>query len=238
METGCLECPQEAKHSDRVVGERVIAGWYEEQEPIAHLAAIGSRRRYAQATFLSYQDDAAGSVFLVEGGQVALIVGNEDGGQYINGFRGRGALLGLAWVVLNSPPPVSLWAAIECEVRVIPRDSILKLMERDKDAASSLVRALSREVQHQIAENAAYVLWTAAQRFEDFLWRLCQDADSPRVQLPIRKAQLAQWLGVSPVHLSNIIRRLEERSILRREKGGFFVPDPDRLHHRRRIKLV
>jgi len=50
-----------------------------------------------------------------------------------------------------------------------------------------------------------------------------------RFELPLRNWELAQLLGVTPEHLSRILRDLTKEGIIRRAKGWILVERPEKL---------
>jgi DNA-binding HxlR family transcriptional regulator len=52
-----------------------------------------------------------------------------------------------------------------------------------------------------------------------------------RLQLLLKKSEVARLIAVAPQYLSELLRQLENEGILRREKGWLIVLDRERLWH-------
>lgn len=52
-----------------------------------------------------------------------------------------------------------------------------------------------------------------------------------RLQLPLKRWELAQAIAVAPQYLIKLLRQLEQDGIIRRRKEWFIIADPEKLFH-------
>jgi CRP-like cAMP-binding protein len=63
------------------------------------------------------------------------------------------------------------------------------------------------------------------------------EGDRPvRIRPPLRLLDVAAAIMTTPVHLSRLLRELEEEGMLRRERGWLIAPRPDKLLGRSRTR--
>ena len=103
--------------------------------------------------------------------------------------------------------------------------------ELDDFLLRTIVHRLASEVYTYMLRIRSLQLLNADEMFLDYLReqvtrvRPLTNERVRRVGLPLTHAQMAEWLGVSPQYFSQILARLEEEGVLRREKGWLLVQE-------------
>jgi CRP-like cAMP-binding protein len=183
------------------------------------------------------QADPAKDVYLIEQGLVELTWLNEQGHELVVGLRHPGWLLGASSVILEEPHSATATTVIPCRLRRLRAEEFRRLARTNVELSWSLNQMLSREVQAQAVYACGLGLLSARNRLEQFLWDLSvstgggQERKPVRLQLPLKKSEVARLIAITPQYLSELLKQLENAGILRREKGWLIVLDPERLWH-------
>lgn len=192
---------------------------------------------YPPGIELYHQGDPAKVVYLIEQGLVKLIRLEENGQELIIGLRYPGWLLGAASVVLQQSYSVMAVTVTACRLRRIQAEEFRQLVRANPELSWSLNRILSCEIYDHVAHTCDLGLHSARKRLEQFLWNLISSTDEIKQQNPLRlqlllkKSEVARLIAVAPQYLSELLRQLENEGILRREKGSLIVLDRERLWH-------
>lgn len=198
---------------------------------------LGVTHSYAQGTPLFLQGAPARDIFLIEAGLIKLLHLDEDGEEFIVGLRSGGAIIGAASVIVQEPFPFSAITTTACKLRQIPADRFLHLAKNDLQFCWNLHQLLGREVQQQASQLFAFKNLSARQRFENLLFQFVSTVEaqatgrSREVRLPLKHWEIAQLIGVTPEHLSRVIKQLQREAVLRKESGCLVIADVTRLYH-------
>jgi CRP/FNR family transcriptional regulator len=191
-------------------------------------------------TVLFHQGFPAHEAYLIDSGLVKLIRTGNDGEEMILGLRSRGSILGVASMIVQKPYQVTAITLSACELRRMPMKALFDIAETDPHLNWLLHQAQSREVYEQVGHLAGWLHLSARQRFEQFIWELASSAEpNPetmnskqiRLRLPMRLWEVAQFIGVTPEHLSRILKQVEEEGIIRRRGGYLIISDLQVLYH-------
>jgi CRP-like cAMP-binding protein len=186
--------------------------------------------------YLFLQGSPAREVFFIEGGLIKLIRLGEDGQEIIVGLRSTGSFIGAAAAIVQEPHPVSAITITNCTLSHIPGEVFLHLAKTDPHFCWYLHQVHSREVHQQASQLADLRNLSARQRFENLLWQFvtsvgpAQREGSRKIRLPLKNWEIAQLIGITPEHLSRVIRQIQEDGILRKENGCMVVDDVRRLY--------
>jgi CRP-like cAMP-binding protein len=206
----------------------------EEWEELEDSAAS---QAYPPATELFQQGAPAHEVYFITGGLVKLTRLEPDGQEVIIGLRASGWLLGAAAVIVEQPHAVTVVAVTRCQVRRLSARTFRERVKTDAQFSWWIQQMQSREIYDQTVRVAQLSCISARHRLEHLLWQLMTAAEpvatprGVRLQVPLKHWEIAQLIAVTPPYLSQLLNRLEEEGVLRREKGWFMIADPRRLWH-------
>ena len=192
---------------------------------------------YASASPLFLQGSAPGKVFLVKRGLIKLIRVSEDGQELIVGLKAPGTILGAASAIVQKPHPFSAVTLTRCTICRVPLTVFLDLARTDPKLSWYLHQLHSREVYDQARQLAELRCLSARQRLEQLLWQIVTATeakldDGPvKLHLPLKYWEIAQLIGVTPEHLSRVMRQLEDEGAMRRENGALVVNKFNMLYH-------
>lgn len=186
------------------------------------------------------QGDSTQAVFLLLEGAVKL-VRNEEARELIVSLRGPGALLGFLSPSPEQCYPFTIETLTQCRVRRLAAADLERLVHADPRAACRLFRELLVQAQADLDHATARGVLSVRCRLARVLLMLADaqpdcrgDARVVRLNLPIRHWELAQFVAVTPEHLSRVLKELASEAVVRRDKG-WPVIDRQRLREIGRI---
>jgi CRP/FNR family transcriptional regulator len=191
-------------------------------------------------TVLFHQGFPAQEAYLIDSGLVKLIRTGNDGEEMILGLRSRGSILGVASMIVQKPYQVTAITLSTCELHRMSLRALFDIAETDPHLNWLLLQAQSREVYEQVGHLAGWLHLSARQRFEQFMWELASSVEPNleamngqpiRLRLPLKLWEVAQFIGVTPEHLSRILKQVEDEGIIHRQDGCLIILDVQGLYH-------
>lgn len=186
---------------------------------------LGPPRTYPPATQLFRQGDLANEIFYVERGLLKLTHLVNDGQEIVTGLRADNTLLGMTAVALQEQHAVTATTLVASVLRRAPAQAFLQLAQTDPAFGWQLQKLHSREVEQQADQLIALQALTARQRCEALLSHLltaCASSTTmPLQRLPLKQREIAQLLGITPEHLSRLLKRLKAEGRLPALTGGW-----------------
>jgi CRP-like cAMP-binding protein len=188
-------------------------------------------------THLFRQGMTPSEVYLVEKGVVKLVRLSDDAREMIVGLRSKGAVLGAASIIVQKPHQVTAVTLTDCSLRRMPLQIFLELAKTNPQISWFLLQEHSREVYEQAGYLVGLRYLSARQRLEQLIWQLSfsfagnRQTRMLRFQLPLKFWEMAQLVGITPEHLSRVLKQVEEEGLVCRENGCFVIPDLNSLYH-------
>lgn len=189
---------------------------------------------YEPQRYIVRQGDRAPSANLIVEGLAFRQKVTVEGARQILSLQVSGDFVDLEGSLL-SVADHNVQALTRCEVAAIPRAAVLDLIDNHARLAramwiDTLVDAsIYREWILNVGRRDAYsalchFLCEVARRFE-----LAGLADRGDFELPATQEQLADVLGMTPVHINRTLRQLDQEGLIIREKRSVRVPDWEKL---------
>jgi CRP-like cAMP-binding protein len=188
-------------------------------------------REVPAATSLFFQGSPVQEVFCVERGLIKLTRLNKSGQELIIGLRTKGAFLGAASLIIQEPHPITAITVTGCSLICIPAELFLHLARTDEQFCWHIHRAHGHEVHQQASQLVAQRCLSARQRFERLLLQFFSSMPpqgkqvSMKIQLPLKHWEIAQLIGITPEHLSRVLKQIKQEGIIQEEAGHIIVPD-------------
>ena len=110
------------------------------------LGEIKSRRSLTSGAVLFGEGEVPSRVYLVEKGQVRIVISTERGGSRLLATAGAGTLLGLSEAIGGEPHKVSARSVGECEVSYVEREDLLDFLAKQPRLCMQIVRLLSEDL--------------------------------------------------------------------------------------------
>lgn len=171
-------------------------------------------------------------VFFIERGIVKLQCVDPRGGEQIVGLRGAGWLLGASLALLGQRAPASCVTVSRCDLRRVAAVTYLDLLAKRSDLSMHVHRMQAREILHSVRHIAEIGLQSARHRLEHVLRHLAGPADAQapaRVELPLKRCDIAALIAISAEHLSRILKQMRDEGIIEVRRGWIIIPDVKRL---------
>lgn len=148
--------------------------------------------------------EVAKYLYLIQSGAVRLCVRNAEGGETsVQFFFEDDMVCSLESMVSGCPSGLDLITMEACQLRVLDRDTVLTRFQSHATLPSQLLALTQQRLVDYINLYTSAIAQTPTQRYQTML--ASQPDKLARIPLHI----LAGYLGVTPVHLSRIRRRLK-----------------------------
>ena len=193
------------------------------------IAASAGKLRLARGTPLFHQGDAPTGFYVVVVGEVRLVAGGARGSR-LTGIVGAGRSFGEPMMFLEKPYLVEAIAQTDAVVIHVPKEAVFAEIDRNPRFARRIIAGLAARIETLVREIDANVRGSARERLVNYLLRASPDTQGEiSVTLPATKAAIATQLGLTPEHLSRLLRELTARQLLRVEGRRIVIPDVARL---------
>jgi CRP-like cAMP-binding protein len=192
-------------------------------------------QKYPAGVEVLRQGEIARDVWIIDGGVVKLVYCDEDGCEVTVGVRVQGWILGSASVILKKPSPVAAFTMTPCYLQRLDAAMFLEMLSGNSTLLSWLLKVYSQEVFDQLTSITQASALSARQRLEHILVQLIQPMEDDvqgvevRVPLPFSHRDLAGLVGITPEHLSRLLRHLSEEGVICRKKGWIILTDLSKL---------
>jgi CRP/FNR family transcriptional regulator len=164
-------------------------------------------RQFAAHTHLFFEGDDKQQLFVITSGWVKLYRTLIDGQRQVVGFANAGSILGLESDLDHANGCEAITAVT---AYVIPVKSIADLCRHDGAFAEQLLRQVGRQLGAAQAQLASVGTQSADQKLATFLISiadLCGAEDGGEFDLPMRRGDMAEFLGL---RLETVSRKMSE----------------------------
>lgn len=172
-------------------------------------------RQIAAHEHLFYEGDRKTCLYIVESGWVKLYRTLIDGQRQVVGFANAGSVLGLESDADHSNSCETITAAT---VRTIPVSTLSDLCATDPKLAEQLLRQVGRQLGAAQAQLASVGAQSAEQKLATFLLSiadLCGAGENGEFDLPMRRGDMAEFLGLRLETVSRKMTDFQRRGLIR-----------------------
>jgi CRP/FNR family transcriptional regulator len=184
-------------------------------------------------TELFQQHSVVSDVFWLDDGLIKLVHDDRDGRRRILALKPAHSLVGLPFALSGVRSPVTAVTATRAAIRRLPGRQFALLLTTDLRLSWRLHQMHSTEICGYFERLADLAGSSSRHRLERFLRALVSDqpstGSSARIHLPLKRGELAQFLAVTPEHLSRLFKQLSAEGVIRPFGGALIVPDVNRL---------
>lgn len=184
---------------------------------LRRLNAISDHRDFVAGEILAREGDPATQLFNITAGTVRVHKLLPDGRRQIVGFLFAGDFLGLATGDRFAFSAEAISAGSACR---FPRKAYKQLLKEMPELEASLLDRTANEL--RAAQDQMLLLGrkTAVERFASFLLDLSARSrragiEGNEVQLPMTRAEIADYLGLTTETVSRVTSRLKTRGVIR-----------------------
>lgn len=202
------------------------------------LANSARRLSYAPGEFIWHTGDVADEMYLVLAGEVVVLRLGPGGDEFVVEAFIAGDVMGQLHFFDRRPRRIlDARAAAATSCLSLPRDAVLRLLERKPELMLSMLRAYSLWIRQRDLLGADGAFRNLTSRLVTKLLQLSDRygeavAGGVEIRLHLTEATLANMLGASRENVSRALALLLRSGDLRRERGIFLVARPDDLRSR------
>ncbi|WP_197321568.1 Crp/Fnr family transcriptional regulator [Saccharomonospora sp. NB11] len=199
------------------------------------LLDAGRLRTFRRGAILLRQGDPGGFLLAVHGGRVAVVGGDEDGGEVLLALRGTGDLVGEV-AVGGGNRSATVRAVDPCTVHVIAATAFRSFLIRH-DAHGVFTEYLAAKLSETVPYSVRQTHRSPRARLCRLLWDLLQlDEDDDR-RIPLSQEMLARALGMARSTVAEHVAALRREGVLS-TAPRLTVLDPERLARHAEVESV
>lgn len=194
------------------------------------VAAICVPAKYAKGRTIFLEDSEARGLHVALSGQVKIFKLSVEGREQIIHIYGPGEPFGEVPVFEGGRFPANAEATQDSEILFVPRDGLLRLLERDKTLAMNMLAALSRKLRRFTVKLENLTLKETPQRVAAYLLDLSdREGGAAEVVLDITKGHLAGLLGTAQETLSRVLKKMTLAGLIDVRGKTIEILDPTNL---------
>ena len=204
-----------------------------ERNSVEQLYCFSSIRNYKAKDAIFYEGDDSDHLFEVIAGVVKLCKLTSDGRCQITGFLYPGQLLGLERTGTYFQ---TAEAVTKAKIRRYPRATIENLLDLDPNLRKRLMTSVLNELAAAQDQILLPGCKSAIQKVASFLLRFSEHSkdfgeDTDWIYMPLRRRDIAEYLGLSSETISRMLGRLKKQKIVSTLCGGkrIMILDDDSL---------
>jgi len=184
-------------------------------DQIEALAMIAVENYYMKGENIFSEDEQATGFYVVVNGRVKIFKLSSEGREQILHIFGPGEVFGEVPVFAGKKYPASADAMEKSRILFFPRDSLIRLIEKNPSIALNMLAVLSMRLRRFTSMIDDLSLREVPGRLAKHLLFLSeQKQNSHELELSITKGQLASLLGTIPETLSRILTKMTEQGII------------------------
>jgi CRP-like cAMP-binding protein len=199
------------------------------------MAALGTQKAYPKNSFLFLAREEARGFFYILKGEVRVFR-MDDEGKELEIVRLRpGDFFGEAIAFLKAEFPAYARASQDTDVLFFETQTIFRKIAEEPSVARHMILLLARKCRVLNQRLDTLGLKTVRQRLAQYILAFCRGEEACRLDLPIKKVELAKQIGTISATLSRNLRRLEREGLIEVRKRTILVKSPRRLREVLRI---
>ena len=179
-------------------------------EDLAAIASASRLRRFPRGQVVFTRDDPSDTVIVVVSGQVKVAVRSADGGELTLTFVQPGGLIGDLGVADSGPRSADAETVEECQLLMVPRETIQDICARVPSAAQALAGSIAAMVRRLTEATADLVFLDLPRRVAKFLLGQPRDDDGI-IRLRLTQEELAHQIGGTRQSVNAALRGFERR---------------------------
>ena len=185
------------------------------QDQLEALAMITIENSYTKGENIFSEDEQATGFYAVISGRVKVFKISAEGREQILHIFGPGEVFGEVPVFAGKKYPASADTMEKSRIIFFPRDSLIRLIEKNPSIALNMLAVLSMRLRRFTSMIDDLSLKEVPGRLAKHLLYLSEEKqNSHDLELNITKGQLASLLGTIPETLSRILTKMTEQGII------------------------
>jgi CRP-like cAMP-binding protein len=199
------------------------------------LLAASRRRRFARNEVIFHEGDPGNSLFVIERGRIGIRVTTPLGDVATLGVFGEGDAFGEGALLADDATRTATAVALEAsETRSLSREQFDELRERHPAVEQLLIGALAEQVGRLTARLLEALYVPADQRVIRRIAELAAMYGGDEATIPLTQEDIATMAGTTRPTVNRVIKKAEERGVLRIGRGRVDVVDAEALRREAR----
>ena len=181
---------------------------------LARLRPLGLTRRFGRGELLFSEGDPAQGFYILETGEVRVYKMDENGREIEVARLHSGDTLGEAVAFAGGRYPSHAQAVSESKALYVTKGAVFQGIDADPGLAKDLIGLLSNKCLALNRRIESLGLLTVKQRLAQFLLSQCSGQGRCRVDLAMKKGDLASLLGTVNETLSRTLRQMKDEGTI------------------------
>jgi cAMP-binding proteins - catabolite gene activator and regulatory subunit of cAMP-dependent protein kinases len=194
------------------------------------VATLVTDHHYKSGEYLFTAGDAADSLLILAHGQAKVFQMAANGKEQMLRILQTGDFDGEAALFANSDHNSFAQALMDTDVCQISRQDFQKLMQETPELAVNMVNALGRRVAQLEQQTTEVTTSSVESRLANYLLETSAGLDETVFTLPLKKKDIATYLGTTPETISRKLTSLAKQGMIQKiSNNEFKILDADRL---------
>ena len=190
----------------------------------------GAVRSYGSGVTVFSEGEIAQFLPTVLVGSVKMVRYPEPGKELIIGTFASGEIFAIPPAIDGKEFPATAVTMEESRLLIIPRDRFCRLLEDSPQFSSAIMRRMCGIMRDRSEKIRILSRTSAEQRIAKVLVSIADTSASPfPMTVRLRRQDIAEMAGQTLESTIRTIRRLNDRGLLRIERGKIVLPEIDRL---------
>lgn len=195
---------------------------------LQQLIASRKVRQVKKKQVLYYDGDQPQGLYLVLQGSIKTIKLADDGRELMTGLYKPDDYLGVAALLANENYSETAEAAEDASVCLLPKDSVLALVNRYPDVSNQFIKILSNNVREKEEQLIELAYHSVRKRLAQTLVRLCK-VSADVTQFKISRDELAAMAGIATETVSRTLTDFKEEGLIEKKGNQINILDINRL---------
>ncbi len=203
-------------------------------DDLAAVAAALRPHRYRSGEVVFHEGDAGTALYIIEEGEVKIVLGSPEGKEAVLSLLGRGDFFGELALLDGQPRSADAVTTVASHLLILDRDHFLRLLAEHPRFAASLLAAMSRRLRRtdQLVHDAAFS--DVRTRLIRVLLELAQSRGKPGTEgvvitSRLTQSDLADMVGATRESVNKWLRYYTQRGFLRHDRGQMTLVNPQAL---------
>ena len=194
-------------------------------QELADLTAVTRDRKYPKNSVIVFEDDPGDALYVVESGQVKVVLIGEDGREVILSVLTEGDFFGEMALIDDEPRSAHVIAMKPSNLLVLRREDFERRLQENPRIALGLLRALSQRLRRADEKIGSLVLLDVSGRVAQLLLQLADQSDGRRITQRLTHHTIAQMIGSSRETVSRTMRSLVDGGVIEVSRRSITILD-------------
>ena len=199
------------------------------EKDLKTVADIVSERHYHSGEFLYHAGDEADSLMIISRGQAKVFQIAASGKEQMIRILQTGDFDGEAALFESNDRTSFAQALMDTDVCSISRSDFQKLMQTSPKLAVNMVNAFGQRITQLETQNTEVTTASVESRLANYLLETSAGLDEKRFTLPLKKKDIATYLGTTPETISRKLSKMSADNLLENKGLTVRILDPDGL---------